>query len=107
MEKTVLARNLRALMDASDALKTQAAVGKATGLNQRTIGYILSDTHSPGLKQIEAIAAAFGIQPWQLLVPGLVPSKPPMLIASQAEIELFDKLRQVIKSHPPPKVSRN
>ena len=57
----ILSTNLKALMAAHTSLTTQAAVGKACGINQRTVGYIINQEHSCGLKQLEAIALAFDL----------------------------------------------
>ena len=103
MPPTVLGRNLKTLMDAHEILRTQAAVAKAAGMDQTTVGRILAGSHSPRLQQIEALAEVYGLAPWQLLVPNLAPGKPPMLLQNQAEIELFAKLRQVISPPPPPR----
>jgi transcriptional regulator with XRE-family HTH domain len=64
-----LAANLRALMAALPRLSTQAKVAEAAQIDQSTVGRILNVKHSPRLEQIEAIARATGVQPWQLLAP--------------------------------------
>ena len=53
---------------------------------------------SVGLDVIEQIAAAFQVEPWQLLVPGMSPSNPPVLReANSAERELYERLLQAAK----------
>ena len=101
MSQNVLSKNLRTLMETSDGLRTQAALAKRCGIDQRTVGRILNAEHSPQLKQIEAIAAAFGLQSWQLLVPGLDPKNPPVCELTAVEKELYDKLRGLVKQLPP------
>lgn len=88
-----LAANLAALMAASVDLRTQTAVGKRAGVDQRTVGRILNQEHSPNLVQIGKLAAAFGLQPWQLLVPHLDPTNPPVVHLTQAERELYARMR--------------
>lgn len=68
-----LANNVRRLMD--DKEWSQRALAKRAGVSQRAVGYILNyrdvnDRHAT-LETIEAIASAFGVAAWQLLVPGL------------------------------------
>jgi transcriptional regulator with XRE-family HTH domain len=53
---------------------------------------------SVGLDVIDQIAVAFQVDPWQLLVPGMNPSNPPVLRqANDAERELYKRLLQVAK----------
>ena len=96
----ILATNLKALMAAHETLRTQAAVGKASKINQRTVGYIVNQEHSCGLKQLEAIASAFDLLPWQLLVPGLNPKSPPVCEFTKVERDLYKKLRTLVQQLP-------
>lgn len=100
MSMEILANNLKRLMAAHETLKTQAAVGKACGINQRTVGYIINQEHSCGLKQLEAIAQAFDLQPWQLLVPNLDPKSPPVCEFTKVERDLYKKLRTLVGQLP-------
>lgn len=52
-------------------MKSQAALGKRAGINQRTVGRILKREHSTGLDKIEALAKVFDVEPWRLLAPNL------------------------------------
>ena len=75
----VLAANMRRLMDKHADLNTQAKVGAAAGVNQKTISNCLNPsqrhagtsgrTPSPTLAQVEKIAGAFGLEVWELLRP--------------------------------------
>jgi hypothetical protein len=48
---------------------------------------------SVGLEVIDKIAAAFNLDPWQLLVPGFNPRNPPVLKpVSPEEQKLYDRL---------------
>lgn len=101
MSKSVLSANLKRLMAASEDLRTQAALGKKAKIDQRTVGRILNGEHSPQLKQIEAIAEAFDLLPWQILVPGIDPKNPPVCELTRVEKELYDKLRRLVTQLPP------
>jgi len=48
-------------------------------VSQRTVAYLLDprDDRSPNLSTVIFVAAGFGCQPWQLLVPGFDPLDPP------------------------------
>lgn len=89
---SVLADNLAALMGAHEDLSTQGAVGKRSGMDQRTVGRIKNREHSPTLRQIDGLAAAFGLLPWQLLVPGLDPLNPPAVTLTTHERDLYQRL---------------
>ena len=101
MSHGVLSTNLKMLMEASLDMRSQAALGKKCGIDQRTVGRILNEEHSPQLKQIEAIASAFGLSPWQILIPGLDPKNPPVCELTRVEKELYDKLRKLVTKLPP------
>ena len=100
MTMNILSNNLKALMAAHVTLTTQAAVGKACGINQRTVGRILNKEHSPGLQQLEAIALAFDLLTWQLLVPNLDPKSPPVCEFTKVERDLYKKLRTLVQQLP-------
>jgi|ERR1043165_5327609 transcriptional regulator with XRE-family HTH domain len=67
--RTVLAENLRDLMDGHRLYNTPASVSRRAELAVNTVKNILSAKHYATLKQVEALAEAFGQSPWQLLHP--------------------------------------
>lgn len=87
-------------MAAHPILNTQAAIGKACGIDQRTVGRILNQEHSCGVKQLEAIALAFDLLTWQLLVPNLDPKSPPVCEFTKVERDLYKKLRTLVQQLP-------
>lgn len=88
----VLSENLFALMAVNATLDTQAKVAKAAGMDQRTVGRILKQEHSPTLRQIDKLAEAFHLLPWQFLVPGLDAKNPPAVTLTTNERSLYDRL---------------
>lgn len=103
----VLADNLRALMRHSATLPedkrldTQDKVAKATGnaINQRTVSRILRAEHKVRIDTIAALAEAFDVAPYQLLIPGLNPRNPQVLRAlSPAEERLYSALEEARKA---------
>lgn len=53
---------------------------------------------SVGLEIVEKISAKFGVEPWQLLVPGFNPDNVPTLQPlSEREAELYRRWREVTK----------
>jgi len=71
LPRTTLAKNLTSLMRRHHL--TQAALAKKAGISQRTISNLLNpDSHSPTLESVDAAAAAFGLEGWHLIMPGLL-----------------------------------
>lgn len=58
-------------MASSKDLNSQAKLGAKAKIDQRTVGRILNSEHMPTLDKIAALATVYGIEPWQLLAPGL------------------------------------
>ena len=102
--QTILAANVRALMQANPSLKTQGAVADATrraglAIDQKTVGRVLKASHAVQLDTVQALAAAFGVEPYQLLIPGLDPKNPQILRAlSKAEENLYKALEAARKN---------
>lgn len=71
-------------MQGSKEYNAQAAVARKAKVDQKTISRIIHKTNEPSLDKLERIAAVFGLQPWQMLVPGLEPSSPPVLATERA-----------------------
>ena len=67
----VLARNLRKLMEASE-INSQLKLAAAAGVAQTNISNILRGTVSPTLDTVEKIAAAYNLQPYQLIWPHFI-----------------------------------
>lgn len=80
-------------MKARPGLSTQAKLGQAAGVDQRTIGRILNCEHAPTAAQIEKIARAFSIEPWQLLLPQLDPGDPPTHVLRRSEDDAWQSMR--------------
>jgi transcriptional regulator with XRE-family HTH domain len=98
---TIVADNIRALMRAGrNGLRTQAAIANAAKragheLNQTSISRILNLAVAPQTDTLDALAAAFDIEPYQLLVPGLDPRNPQVLrVLSAAEARLYKALEE-------------
>ena len=86
-----LVENLRALMQANPQIHgTQTKVARLAGLNQTSVGNILSKRHHPTTEALQGLARAFGVEVWQLLAPGL---KPPRSLSPFAldMAEMIDK----------------
>jgi transcriptional regulator with XRE-family HTH domain len=51
--------------------KSQADIAKKASLDQTTVGRVLRKSNATSIDKLEGLAKAFGVQPWQLLAPGL------------------------------------
>lgn len=65
----VVARNVRRLMATSPDLRTQAALCKASGIDQTDLSNHLAGRRGWSLWDIERLAAVFAIEPADLLRP--------------------------------------
>lgn len=89
----VLAANLEALRASHPVLNSQAEIARHSKVDQRTVNRIFRGEHQPGLDKISKIAKVFGLEPWQLLVPSLEPSNPPLLVTqSESMRKLYANL---------------
>ena len=75
--RQTLAANLQALRASTPERLSQAAIGKVIGADQTTVSRILGGKHDMGIDKLDGLAKLFHLRPWQLLVPELVPGKPP------------------------------
>jgi transcriptional regulator with XRE-family HTH domain len=69
----VLAVNIAALRQRPGMPKTQADIAIATNgaMDQSTVGRTLRAKNAISIDKLDGLAPAFGVLPWQLLVPGL------------------------------------
>lgn len=65
----IIVENLRLLMRATSIKKKQLA--QKSGVSERMIGYILAKEKTPTVDVTDAIAKAFGLEGWQLMIPGV------------------------------------
>lgn len=82
-----LIRNLRYLMTKEGLSEEELA--KKAGVAQKTINNMLNQKHSPKLETVEAVAHAFGLEGWHLIMPNL----PSELIESQTIAQLYENYR--------------
>lgn len=95
--RAVLAQNLKALMKTKGGPNSQIALGKKSGVAQATIGRILKQETAASIETVDQLARAFGLEGWQLMVPGMDSQNPPVLMAATpAEKALYDRLRAAV-----------
>ena len=88
--KEVLRQNVQACLDSGIGPKSQLALHQKCGVAQATIGRIVSnDGENAKLETIAAIAKAYDLQAWQLLIAGMDPKNPPVLAPVTKEQKEF------------------
>ncbi len=65
----ILAANLRRLMATRPDLNTLPKVTEASGISNGTLDRIRRAAVATRVDELQPLAKAFGVQPWQLLVP--------------------------------------
>lgn len=104
--KTAIADNLTRLIELQKArggpLSSFSKIEEATEavghkVGRSTVQRIAKGETPAELDNLEAIARAFDLEPWQLLVPGMDPSNPPVLqTPSHMERNLYARLKQLV-----------
>ena len=79
MPRDILAANLKALMAAHPDLDTLPKITKKGGPPNGTLDRMRRADAACRIDALAQVAHVFGLQPWQLLVPGLDPHAPPQL----------------------------
>lgn len=70
------------------------ALAKRAGTSPSTVARLRNGEVAAGIDTLEAIASAFGLRAWQMMVPGLEPTSPPMLAADVATAQQVKKEAQ-------------
>jgi hypothetical protein len=98
--RTTVAKNLQALFRAarrgtidgpvsSNALQEQMRSktgSRETTIDRRTVDRALDGANAVSVDTLAVIAEAFELEPWHLLVPGLDPEAPPVLLADREAV---------------------
>lgn len=96
--KDVLAANLNRLMATYPSLDSNPKLAKKAKLGVGTIARTRNADAACSLDTLDKLAGCFELQSWQMLVPDLDPKSPPVLRSlSQAEHDMFERLRAAIK----------
>jgi transcriptional regulator with XRE-family HTH domain len=94
----IVAENVAALMQASRNCGTDAKLASRSGIGRGTVQRVRRAEVSVSVGNLAAIAAAYDLQPWQLLLENLDPTNPPALkVASETERRLWAKLRVMME----------
>ena len=97
--RDILARNLNRMIDADAKTRGRRSVrawAMARELDVRLIDRLTKGQHAVTLDTLGEIAAACGLQPWQLLLEDLDPSAPADAPVSEEDRALMRKLRRLL-----------
>lgn len=98
VSKAVLWRNVQALMRKHYGAENLSRLARECDIGLGTATRIKQQQTSVGLEIVDKLAEHFGLQPWQLIVPGLDPDNPPTLLpVTPSERQLYERLRQAVK----------
>ena len=81
-----LKTNVNRLRDRFPALKPLQKLADKAGVGKGTVERMTKDGNCE-LRSLEGVAKAFGLSPWQLLVPDFNPDDPPVLGKMTPELE--------------------
>lgn len=77
--REIVARNIQVLMT-HYGMTADAQLAQAAGIDQKTVWRMRRMDQSSNVDKLEAIAGVFGLKAWQLLIPNINPSHPPVCI---------------------------
>lgn len=92
--RKILAENIRTLVKLAGS---QPALVKLTRVPQKTISRAVNDENAANLDTLNDLARGMGIEPWQLLVPNLDLTDPPVILQRSVLEEFFPVLDAAIE----------
>lgn len=97
-----LAKKLAAFIDGKEMSKM--GLHKRTGLTRDSINDYLSETTVPRLDQVDRLAEAMGVEPWQLIQPGNLTPRQMRIISlvSAMEDHQLDGILKILEAWPRP-----
>ena len=90
--RRVLWTNVQALMQHHWGRENLTQLAGEAGVGPATCTRIKQQQTSVGVEVVDRIAQVFHLDTWQLLVPGLDPKSPPVLILSEAERDFYRRV---------------
>ena len=90
--RRVLWANVLALMNHHWQGENLSRLAREAKVGPGTCTRIKEQQTSVGVEIVDRIAALFGLDTWQLLVPGLDPRSPPVLLLSEAERDFYRRI---------------
>lgn len=75
----VVAENVKRLKNESKSLGTVKQIAKRARIGEGSVHRILHGQVACAIDTLDAVAVAYGLQAWQLLIPDIDPQNPPTL----------------------------
>lgn len=94
--REVIRNNLEKLIAHHQKLNHHSTIRGSAKIGGGTIGGLLTGTRATTIDNVAKTAKAFGLEPWQLLVPNLDPENLPRLFDKSEEKALFSHISQKI-----------
>lgn len=95
--RTILADNLKKLMEENPQFGSERALGKAAKVGASSVGNMRHPTQgNPTIDNIAKVAAVFGLQAWQLLHRDM-----PARAMTDREVMMYDAIERAYKALPP------
>jgi len=96
-QKAVLWANVSALMRHQWGAENLSRLSREAGIALASCTRIKEQKTSIGLDVLGRIADCFHLQPWHMLVPGLDPANPPVIVLSKGEAAFYAKLKEATR----------
>jgi hypothetical protein len=93
----ILADNILNLM-AFHGIQSNAALAKAAKIDPSTVGRMINKKHASQIDRVQAVARVFDLDAWQLMIPNLDPSNPPVVQLTAVERDLYERLRKAAEA---------
>jgi DNA-binding XRE family transcriptional regulator len=95
--RAVVAANVNTLIDYAryhgQPCGDQKSLARKAGVSMSTIARIRKQEVGGSIDVLESIAKCYGLQAWQLLMPNLDPTNPPVFCMTATERELYRNLK--------------
>lgn len=96
--RRTLADNLARIIQS--AKENPSSWSASRNIDKKRVQRALSGQYSTTLDVVADLAHAAGIEPWQLLSPGLDPQKPPVFTMNQDQLEAYLRMRAAFANLP-------
>jgi len=90
--RQVLWANVHALMNHHWKGENLSRLSRDARIGPGTCTRMKEQRTSVGIEIVGAVGRVFGLEAWQLLVPGLDPKSPPVLILSESERDFYRRV---------------
>lgn len=94
--RAVLWANVSALMRHHWRKENLSRLAREANIGPGSASRIKDQETSVGIDIVQAVADVFGLQPWQLMTPGLDPKSPPAYVMPASEYRHYLAMKEVL-----------